>query len=104
MPLTLTRSLLAIILPGFIACAPFFLLVALSSPIVEAFYEKHAVLGNTVAFGIAVLVGSIIEEFGSYIEKRWDDSIQNLQTDAGSWVHTEWLKYLAREFPSGEPV
>jgi hypothetical protein len=103
MPLTLTRSLLAIILPGAMVCAPLFLLVSMRDQHVATFYEAYTFLAHVLAFGVVVLVGAVLEEFGSYLEKRWDGRVSAEPTDQG-WVHENWISYLAREFASSEPV
>jgi hypothetical protein len=98
LPLTPTRFLLGVIIPGIVAAAPWLMLVAEIWPDARGFYEKYPILGNGLLFAIVTIVGTVIEGLGSYRESAWDDKLE-----AEFAVVKNWFAYLAQD-SSPEPV
>jgi hypothetical protein len=98
MPLNLTRSILAIIIPGGVAVAPWLVLVHRAWPSLSSLYSEFPLLVNGVIFGVVVVLGTIFESFGSAKEFRWDKEIEE---ELG--VTENWYQYLARTVDP-EPV
>ncbi len=97
LPLTLSRSVLTILVPGIVAVAPWALAIAqLASTTLH--YDDYSVLGNLVLFAAIVVAGSTCESLGSVLETRWDRS-----REAAFAVEENWYAYLARTFET-EPV
>lgn len=53
-----------------------------------------------------VIVGSVFEEIGNYVEKSWDaekakESEPAIEND---WVSRDWRTYLSKSFGNSEPV
>lgn len=105
MPLNLTRSLLTVILPGMVAIGPWLLLAMIWFPKLADAYEEFSVPFHIAAFGLAVVAGSAFEELGSYLEKRWDNSmaLQPEPKPEHDWVSRGWCAYLSKSY-GGEPV
>lgn len=106
MPLDLTRSFLTIILPGVVAIAPWMLLIVAENPSAGELYKDWQVPFHVLAFSVAVMVGAVIEGFGSWFECRWDlqVSAEAEPEPAKDWVSRDWHAYLAREHADKEPV
>ena len=106
MPMTLTRSLLTVILPGMVAVAPWLLIAMMANADLRHLYLKYSVAFHACAFGVAVLVGSIFEEIGCYLERRWDREVGDGDRPSReiNWLVKDWYTYLGRSFGSGEPV
>lgn len=107
MPLSLSRSLLTIILPGIVATAPWLLLLIVQVPGLRAWYGLHALPIHVAAFAVAVTSGAVFEGLGNYIECIWDRARAEKEIPAlgrNDWVQREWYAYLGRSFGSGEPV
>jgi predicted Co/Zn/Cd cation transporter (cation efflux family) len=98
MPWTLTRSILAVLVPGLVATAPWLLLLASGRPGVSQLYKDYQVLANAVLFATIVAVGSVIEGIGSSFEARWDK-----EREGELGVQANWNAYLAR-VSDPEPV
>lgn len=96
MPLTLTRSLLAILIPGTVAATPWLLWLALEFPDIRALYRGYLVLGNAVLFAVVAVTGNVIEGLGTYFEVRWDT-----EREAKFSVRENWYAYLAQEAVPG---
>src|SRR5688572_4361682 len=106
-PLTLTRSLLTILIPGAVAVAPWALYLLLSYPSVWDLYEKHALPSQVLLFAVCVVVGSLFEGASTYLETRLDCSVGKRDSPDGTddtWVDKDWINYLAASFGGGEPV
>jgi hypothetical protein len=106
MPMTLTRSLLTVILPGMVAVAPWFLVAMMANSDLRLLYTKYQVPFHVAAFGVAVLLGSIFEEIGCYLERRWDTDIEEggEPGPSESWLIKDWYAYLGMCFGDSEPV
>ena len=107
MPLNLSRSLLTIILPGVVATAPWLLLLLVSIPELQPWYEIHAFPMHVAAFAIAVTAGALFEGIGSYVECVWDHAKGKEEVPMapdGDWVQRDWHAYLSRAFGDDEPV
>src|SRR6476659_6764294 len=88
MPITLTRSLLTILVPGLVATAPWLVwLVQHTTATLGA--DKNATLANAFIFALVAVVGSVCEGLGTYLEYRWDD-----QLEAEHQVQEHWIRYL----------
>ncbi len=98
MPLNLTRSILAILLPGGVAVLPWVVLVVIKWETLGKWYLDFALLANGVLFGLAVIVGKVFETMGSRIEVKWDN-----ERDRKYAVYENWFAYLARSIDP-EPV
>ena len=96
MPMTLTRSLLTILIPGLVAIAPWLLAAALYSP-VKFGLPGHPTLGNAFIFAIVAVIGTPCEGLGTVLESRWDKKLPDLA------VQENWITYLAHRFEK-EPV
>jgi hypothetical protein len=99
MPLTLTRSLLAVILPGFVAIASWVMLLVLEMPGFAEVYRQYPMPLNAFAIGCAILVGSILETIMSYLEEYWDRA-----REKNFDVNRDWYDYLALELDKVAPV
>lgn len=98
MPLTLTRSLLVVLVPGLVALAPWLLWLVREFGEVAKLYREFPQAVAAAAFAAVVVVGSTIENINSYIEDLWD------QEREPAWAVTaNWYAYLARTFDH-EPV
>ncbi len=97
MPMTLTRSLLTVLIPGLIAIAPWLVLIVQYTTATLGFKE-NVVLANALVFASAAVVGSLVEAAGSSIEVVWD---KERETEFS--VQENWFTYLSKTF-SSEPV
>lgn len=107
MPLTLTRSFFAIILPGLAMVGPWVLVVLLSYPSLGALYKEFSVPAQVSAFALVVTVGAIAEAVGNYVEKHWDNMVAAKampSCEEETWLDRDWLDYLSQSFGDGEPV
>jgi energy-converting hydrogenase Eha subunit A len=107
-PLTLTRSLLTIILPGIVAIAPWLLLLGMSSPGLQEWYSRHPFPTHVAAFAIAVTIGALFEGIGTYLECRWDSEKgrgpePDVERVNQNWILRDWYQYLSHSF-GAEPV
>jgi hypothetical protein len=98
MPVTLTRSLLVVIIPGLIAIAPWMLWLASKIDGIGELYKNYATLLHASMLGLAIILGSIIEGQLSKLEVTWDKEREKTYK-----VRKNWYDYLAHEF-SAEPV
>ena len=98
LPLTPTRFLVAVLIPGIIAVTPWLILLAEQWPVARDFYERYPVLGNALLLSIVTIVGSVIEGVGSYVESAWDAAREKEFA-----VVENWHAYLAQD-SSPEPV
>ncbi len=98
MPLTLSRSLVVVLVPGIVACAPWLLLCAEHAPELNDLYKAYQVPGNALLFALVVVVGSVLEGLGSWSEVRWDK-----ERDTKFKVQENWYRYLAQT-TEHEPV
>jgi hypothetical protein len=90
MPMTLTRSLLAVLIPGIVAMSAWLILLA-TIPIAGNLYKEFPVLGNALLFAIITIAGSVCEGMGTLIETRWDQARESKYS-----VDRNWYEYLAR--------
>jgi hypothetical protein len=97
MPLNLTRSLLVILLPGFVMMLPFFI-AFLQIQEVRSTLAVASNLDLAIAFAITVIFGSLLEAAASRIEVCWDK-----KTETQHLVEKYWFDYLAY-CEKGEPV
>jgi hypothetical protein len=98
MPVTLTRSLLVVIIPGLIAIAPWVLWLASKIDGIGELYESYATLIHALMLGLAIIVGSILEGLLSRLEVAWDK-----EREKRYQVRKNWFDYLAHQF-NAEPV
>jgi hypothetical protein len=91
MPLTLTRSLLVVIVPGIVAIAPWLFWAIREWPDVKHLYSSFPVPFNAFALAIVIVTGSVFEGLGSVLEARWDN-----EREADHQVKENWHGYLAR--------
>jgi len=105
MPLSLSRPLVTIIIPGIVATAPGLLLLLYYHPQLGSIYKEYTWPTNVCCFALVVVVGSLIESCMTYLERRWDGRVKEPdQNAAEDWVSQNWYDYLARRFGNTEPV
>lgn len=97
MPITLTRSLLTILIPGLIAIAPWLLALVQNTKATLGFGE-FSTLGTAFVFASAAVVGSLFENCGTFMEIAWDTEREQEHS-----VKENWHQYLSRTFER-EPV
>ena len=97
MPMTLSRSVLTILIPGLIAICPWLLVIAPNPPAMGVF-DKYGTLANALVFCTATVAGSIFERWGAWLESLWDK-----QHEAEHNVKENWIKYLCHQVDK-EPV
>jgi hypothetical protein len=103
MPMTLSRSLLVILIPGIVALAPWFLLyLHFFAPVDScqrpAGLDRYPVFENAMAFACVVLAGAFCEGNGTRLENYFDQ----LREDEFE-VDKNWYIYLCRVLEH-EPV
>jgi hypothetical protein len=97
LPLTATRSVLTVFVPGVVAISPWLLALVQHTSATLGF-EEAPTLAHTMLFAVVVVVGTVCQGFGSYMESAWDK-----QRDAELQVTENWYAYLARPLEH-EPV
>lgn len=97
MPMTLTRSLLTILIPGLVAIAPWLLALVQNTSATLGF-DKYPSLANTLVFAAAAVIGSICEGFGTNLEAGWDKEREGAYS-----IKDNWHAYLSHRFDA-EPV
>jgi hypothetical protein len=98
MPLTLTRSLIVVLVPGIVSIAPWAFWFAMNAPRTTSVYDTHQVAGNALLFAVVVIVGSVMEGIGSRLEVKWDR-----KREPEFKVQENWYNYLSLTL-SAEPV
>lgn len=99
MPVTLTRSILVILLPGVVAFAPWALLIVSMLPKSKLeLYADFPVLVHVVLFAIVVIIGSFLEIKITQQEVEWDK-----EREGEFQIQRNWYKYLSNEMEK-EPV
>jgi hypothetical protein len=96
-PLTLTRSLLTILIPGLVAVAPWLLVLAMYTPATFGL-NSYPVLGQALIFAVVAVIGTVCEGLGTILECRWDRKLESELS-----VDENWITYLAHKFDK-EPV
>ena len=99
MPITLTRSILVILLPGALTAAPFMFYVLYSNPEYLAWYKEHENEAYFFVFSFAVIIGSIYEGISSLVEVKLDNRLRTSFPN----IEQEWYDYLCHQY-SPEPV
>lgn len=97
MPMTLTRSLLTVLIPGLIAIAPWLLMLVQHTQATLG-YEEYSVLANALVFASAAVAGLFFEAQGSRFEVAWDR-----EREEEFAIQENWYVYLSRRFEK-EPV
>lgn len=97
MPMTLTRSLLTILIPGLIAIAPWLLILVQHTSATLGFGE-FTTLANALVFASAAVAGTFFEAQGANLEVSWDKEL-----DSTHQVKENWFIYLSRAVDR-EPV
>jgi hypothetical protein len=97
MPMTLTRSLLTILIPGLIAISPWLLILVQYTSATLGFGE-FTTLANALVFASAAVAGTFFEAQGANLEVSWDRKL-----DSKHQVKENWLIYLSRAVER-EPV
>lgn len=106
MPMTLTRSFFAVILPGIVAIAPWALYSLQEIPGLADLYKAYIAPVQICAFSLVVVAGGVIEALGTYMEKMWDVRVGAGPEPSGSedWLEKDWYDYLVKQFGDDEPV
>lgn len=97
MPITLTRSLLTILIPGLISIAPWLLVVVQHTEATLGF-GTYPTLANSLVFASAAVAGSLFETAGTFREVAWDK-----ERESEYAIQENWYSYLSRVFEK-EPV
>ncbi len=97
MPMTLTRSLLTVLIPGLVAIVPWLLMLVLHTDATLGF-SQYNTLANAIVFASAAVTGMAIEGLGTFIEVKWDNEQEN-----NYQVKENWYSYLSRKIDP-EPV
>lgn len=97
MPMTLTRSLLTVLIPGLVFIAPWLLMLVQHTEATLGFSEFNT-LANALVFASAAVAGLAIEGVGTHIEVTWDKEREKALS-----VKEHWYAYLARKIDP-EPV
>lgn len=98
MPLTLTRSLLVILIPGLIAVVPWLLWVVNNFGPPQQFYKDFPQVVWGTLFILATVIGTALDMVSTSLEVEWDEKREKKYQ-----VADNWFDYLARTF-STEPV
>lgn len=98
MPLTLTRSLLVVLVPGIVAVSPWLIWVVKEWGNAANVYQAFPNLITAFLFAIVVVLGSIFEGLGTLLEVRWDK-----ERETAYDVTKNWYVYLSRTYTT-EPV
>lgn len=100
MPVTLTRTVLVIFIPGGIALISWILLylIQIDAESADSIYRRYSTPINLCFFATTVIIGTIIEGVNTHIEVRWDKIHQD-KFD----VENNWYAYLSCT-PANEPV
>lgn len=98
MPITLTRSLLVVLIPGGILITPFMVILYFANQNIAVLYKDYVLLFNAFFFTFSVIAGLILEGVVSFQEKRWDEDRNDEYQ-----VYENWYNFLAKE-TANEPV
>lgn len=97
MPMTLSRSLLTVLIPGLIAIAPWLLMLVQHTSATLGFGE-FTTLANALVFASAAVAGTFFEAQGANLEVSWDKDRDSIHQ-----VRENWFVYLSRAVER-EPV
>ena len=97
MPLTLTRSLLTVLIPGLISISPWILLLVQHTDATLGF-QDYPTLANSLVFASAAVAGLFFEAQGTRFEVKWDRELQDVYA-----VQENWYVYLSQKIDK-EPV
>lgn len=100
MPITLTRTILVVLIPGGIALIPWILwiLMGMDTSSGDSFYHSYSIPINLCFFAAVVIAGTILEGINTHIELQWDN-----QREEEFSVTENWYAYLCCALPN-EPV
>ena len=96
-PTSLTRSTVTVAVPGIVALSPWVLALVQHTDATLGLKE-HPTLGHAFFFAAVVVVGTICEGIGTYIESKWDT-----ERDETLEVQKYWFHYLSSVLEK-EPV
>lgn len=99
MPLTLTRSLLVILIPGMISLAPWLLWLVRDFQNPENYYRQYPELVFVALFSASAVSGCLLESVNTWVEVYWDKRKKR----RGQRIDDDWYDYLSRICPS-KPV
>lgn len=98
MPITLTRSLLVILIPGGLVVMPWCFYFLDNIDDLGSVYEKYKIFFNVIIFGVVVVTGTLLESIVSYQEDSWDK-----EREKEYKVTDNWYRYLSHTLEH-EPV
>ena len=100
MPITLTRTVLAVLIPGGIALIAWILLflIQIDTESANSFYHSYTIPINLCFFAATVIVGTVLEGINTHIEVLWDK-----EREEEYLVIENWYAYLSCT-PNKEPV
>jgi hypothetical protein len=98
MPIDLTRSVLAVFIPGAVAVSPWLLALVLYTAATLGYLEKYNTLAHAFLLAVIAVAGLSCQMIASWIEVRWDK-----EREATFEVTENWYVYLAKKVDP-EPV
>ena len=100
MPVTLTRTILVILIPGGIALISWilFFLMEIDTKSADSFYQTYTWPLHLCFFAAIVIAGTVLEGISTHLEVRWDG-----EREAELSVRENWYSYLTCSVPN-EPV
>lgn len=98
MPIDLTRSVLAVFIPGAVALSPWLLALVLYTDATLGYIEKNNTLANAFLLAVVAVGGLVCQMTASWIEVGWDE-----EREEAFKVTENWYLYLANKV-TPEPV
>lgn len=96
-PTNITRSTLTVLVPGFVAIAPWLLALVQHTDATLGF-KDYPTLAHLALLSSAIVAGALCEGLGTWLESSWDKSREDELE-----VSEHWYAYLSRPFER-EPV
>lgn len=94
MPITLTRALLGILIPGGVALASWILLILIGLDRGDLdVYKDFSIPVNASFVALIIIAGSIIEGISTHVEVRWD-----VEREDALQVTENWYFYLCSPY------
>ena len=87
----LTRSFLAVFVPGVVGLAPLLLLLVHAVPDAAFLNHEYPIFFQAAVLSIVIVAGTLFDGLGSRIEVRWDKA-----REVEYAVDANWWTYLAR--------
>lgn len=91
MPITITRSILVVLIPGSIAVAPWLFWAAIQHERLATLYSHYTGAFNFIGLAVIIVVGSVLEGICTHQEVTWDREREEKYK-----VTDNWYEYLAQ--------